>query len=363
MNTETQSLISAFTKAFGDQLTAVYIHDDDKLLLVPAADVDIHQMRAVFRKTGSVNTPSIVPQPVFMRCMRLFPLLAQSLQDGTCVRGKPIRLKRRINELSYWAQEAMDASAAIGNPEMTGRLQALARSVLGGDGETPALSSVEVSVSLLAAIHRRLATLMDDANVPTWKAAKPIAPALPGLIARYRFLGAMVYVFDDSLPDLLAKMDEKTLLAALEQPSDNVRLVTARQLRLALARESAAAFVLQNYAHDWGGTPLADFAPDRKYVFRDAARKTAVFRTKTFIHDYFLMSDDDDEAIHTLIHDFQNSLLNVQLEHELLYRLLNFERFLPPALPDRSAPSLERLDAIFEQLDFWSGQYVVKMAE
>jgi len=70
---------------------------------------------------------------------------------------------------------------------------------------------------------------------------------------------------------------------------------------------------------------------------------------------------DDADAIHVLIHDLQNRLLNVQLEHELLYRLLSFERFDQPALPDRDAPSTERLDGIFEQLDWWSAQYVAKM--
>ena len=360
MNTDTQSLASAFVKAFGDQLTAVYIYNrfpDERILLVPAAGIDIHQLRTVFRETGSANTPIIVPQSGFMRHMRLFPLLVQFLQDGTCVQGNPVRLKKRISGLSHWAQEAMEASVAVGDPREMGRLQTLARQLLGRD-----VDDGETAVSLLAAIHRRLANLMDDGNVPTWNAAQPIAPALPGLVARYRFLGAMVYVFDDSLPDLLVKMDEKTLLAALEQPSDSVRLVTVRQLRLALARESSAAFILQNYHHDWGAELLANFSPDRKYVFRDAARKTAVFRTNNFIHDYFLMPDGD-EAMHTLIHDFQNSLLNVQLEHELLYRLLIFERFLLPALPDRSVPATERLGAIFEQLDWWSARYVEKMVE
>jgi hypothetical protein len=204
--------------------------------------------------------------------------------------------------------------------------------------------------------------MMDDCGVPAWQTDHPATDAvLPGLIAGYRMMAAMVYVFDDNLPDLLAKTDGDTLLATLEQPSDGVRLVTARQLQLLLRHQSAAAFVLQNYTHVWGANPLAGLAPERKFVFRDAARKTAVFRTDTFIHDYFLMPDGDAEAMHKLIHDFQNKLLNVQLEHELLYRLLSFDRFLPADLPKRTAPSAKRLDAIFQQLDWWSAQYEAKI--
>ena len=369
MNTDNQSLASTFMKAFGDRLTAVYITDstpDDKLLLVPAAEVDIHQLRAVFRQTGSNHPPIIVPQPIFTQYLRLFPLQAEALQDGICLHGDPIKVKQRINRLPHWAQEAMEASAALSKPETLGRLQTLARQLLGYDvglGKTLAQSRVEVSVFLLAAIHRHLNSQFDDVGVPDWATDTVATDAiLPGLIASYRQMGAMVYVFDDSLPDLLAEIDGDTLLAAMEQPADGVRLVTARQLRLLLQYESAAAFVLQNYTHVWGADPLVDLSPNRKIVFRDAARKTAVFRTTTFIHDYFLMPDNDDkESLHTLIHDFQNSLLNVQLEHELLYRLLSFDRFMPPALPDRNAPSIERLDAIFEQLDWWSAQYVAKI--
>ena len=240
----------------------------------------------------------------------------------------------------------------------------MARQLLGRDvdaGKTPALSRVEVAVSLLAGIHRRLNSLFNDGGVPDWTTDTIATDAvLPGHIASYQMLGAMVYVFDDSLPDLLAEVDVETLLAAMEQPTDGVRLVTARQLRLLLQYESAAAFILQNYTHVWGADPLADLSPNRKIVFRDAARKTAVFRTNTFIHDYFVMPDDTD-AIQILIHDFQNRLLNVQLEHELLYRLLSFERFVQPELPDRDAPSIERLDAIFAQLDWWSAQYTQKI--
>lgn len=379
MNTDTQPLSSTFSdanvfiQAFGDQLTAVYIYNrrpDDRLLLITTADADIHQLRAVFRKEmGQSPPPMIVPQPVLARQMHLFPFWAQAVQSGECMYGTPIApvavditavltaVSTAVSTAAHWAQEAMEASAVLSKPQEMGRLRRLARQLLGrqvDDGET--------AVSLLAEIHLRLQKMMDDCGVPDWQTDRPAADAvLPGLLAGYRRLAAMVYVFDDNLPKLLAETDGETLLATLEQLSDGVLLVTSRQLQLSLRRESAAAFILQNYTHVWGANPLAGLVPDRGIVFRDAARKTAVYRTDTFINDYFLMPDGDAEAMHKLIHDFQNKLLNVQLEHELLYRLLKFERFLPADLPKRTAPALKRLDAIFEQLDWWSAQYAAKM--
>lgn len=365
MNINSHSLSSAFVNAIGDQLTAVYTYNrppDERLLLITAAAVDIHQIRAVFREQAAQSPPPmIVPQPILARQMRLFPLWAQAVQAGDCLYGSPIAPVSveitAVSTAAYWAQEAMEASAALSKPEEMERLRRLARQLLGR-----AVDAGETAVLLLADIHRQLNKMMDDCGVPDWQTDRPATDAvLPGLLAGYRMMAAMVYVFDDSLPDLLIKADGETLLAAMEQPADGVRLTTARQLRLLLSRQSAAAFILQNYTHVWGANPLAGLAPERNFVFRDAAAKAAVYRTDTFIHDYFLMPDGDDEVMYKLIHDFQNKLLNVQLEHELLYRLLSFDRFAPAELPDRTAPSRERLDAIFEQLDWWSAQYAAKI--
>ncbi len=362
MNTQTQSFAADLINVFGEQLTAVYAYNcpsDAKLLLVTANNADMHQMRTAFREMGEeLPVPVIVPQAIFARHLRLFPMLAEALHDGTCLLGDPVPLKQRPNGLPYWAQVMMESSAAVGNAAEIGRLRSAACRFLGRE-----VGMEETAVSLLAAMQHRLKELMDSHNFPIWTPDQPAAdPALPGLVASFSRLGVTVYVFDDSLPDLLDKMDAAAITAVLEQPKSGIELVTARQLRLLLLYESSAMFTLQNYTHTRGGNPLAGLSPKHPHIFRDAARKTAVIRTETFPRAYFTMPDGD-EAIHILIHDFQNKLLNVQLEHELLYRLLRFDRFTMPELPPRTASPVLRVDAIFAQLDWWSAQYMKKMTE
>jgi len=55
-------------------------------------------------------------------------------------------------------------------------------------------------------------------------------------------------------------------------------------------------------------------------------------------------------------------MLNIQLEHELLHRMRQIERFTPPEpLPDRTAPSESRVAAIFRHLDWWATYYSDQM--
>jgi hypothetical protein len=76
---------------------------------------------------------------------------------------------------------------------------------------------------------------------------------------------------------------------------------------------------------------------------------------KSLPHAYFTASDD---KLDMLIHDFQNRLLNNQLREELMVRLDNRERVnRPPTLPDRQSPSNVRIDAIFNQFNWWANHY------
>ncbi len=63
-----------------------------------------------------------------------------------------------------------------------------------------------------------------------------------------------------------------------------------------------------------------------------------------------------------LIHDFQNKLLNIQLEHELLVRFGIVQRFTPPEpLPEREAPNHQRIELIFKHFHWWTNFYTDQM--
>lgn len=76
-------------------------------------------------------------------------------------------------------------------------------------------------------------------------------------------------------------------------------------------------------------------------------------------HSFLTAANASDDTLHKLIHDFQNRMLNIQLENELLFRLgLIPAKFVPPEpLPDREASAKQRLTAIFQHLEWWADFY------
>jgi hypothetical protein len=119
--------------------------------------------------------------------------------------------------------------------------------------------------------------------------------------------------------------------------------------------------VFLRYQHEWGKHPLDEIQLSQRQILRHAARLPLVVQIDLLPNAYLTQ---DDSKLHDIVHDFQNKLLNVQLEHELLCRLQKIERFVPPEpLPDRSTPSPIRIDAIFKQLGWWAEYYANEMTK
>jgi hypothetical protein len=96
---------------------------------------------------------------------------------------------------------------------------------------------------------------------------------------------------------------------------------------------------------------------------RQMMRQAAIVPARIEIDElpHAILSQDD-EALHRIIHDFQNKLLNVQLTHELLIRFGEVERFTPPEpLPDRTRPAIERIQAILQHTRWWAIFYTEQM--
>ena len=112
---------------------------------------------------------------------------------------------------------------------------------------------------------------------------------------------------------------------------------------------------LMRYIHAWGVDSLPPVPVTSTAICREAARYSSQLLTITLPQMYLAAND---EEVGMVIHDIQNKLLNVQLQHELLHRLLGWERILPPnPLPDRQAPARQRVEANFAHLEWWSNTY------
>ena len=165
----------------------------------------------------------------------------------------------------------------------------------------------------------------------------------------------MVMVFQNLTPHQILAIQWPVLAKRVADRCTGLRITTAVQLRLILELERPLDIVLQRYNHEWGDHLLTQITPAKKQIFRQAARLPAEIQIDLMPNEYLTQ---DQSKLHDIIHDYQNKLLNIQLEHELLRRLQQIEKFTPPEpLPDRSAPPSQRIDAIFKNLGWWSDFY------
>ncbi len=221
----------------------------------------------------------------------------------------------------------------------------------------------ETAVSHLATLTNQLNQQLAQLPADLWPSADPISPAdapLPGLHALYKTeQGRVVLVFDSLDGRLLQETDWQTLVAGLGTDCTGLQVATVPQLQLVLARETPLDVVFRRYGLDWGGEVLTAVKPHPAHILRQAVRLPLHILIERL--PQACLAATDEAKLHRVIHDYQNKLLNVQLEHEILTRLGHVPRFVPAPLPDRAAPPAERIDAIFNQLHAWVTFYLSQL--
>jgi hypothetical protein len=182
---------------------------------------------------------------------------------------------------------------------------------------------------------------------------------VPGLVAIYEKLDYLLLVVADIAA--VRDYDWAGFGKQLNGMYGGVQVMTADQLRLAIQLEQTLEYVLRSYNHKWGHDVVADLQPPAQFALRDAARFVSQVAIFDMPHAYFTA---EPSQYGKLIHDFQNKLLNARLQNELLARMKFTESKQPPTpLPDRTAPSLDRIAAIFDHLDWWAAYYTNQMQE
>lgn len=385
-----QEVAGEMARALGDQLRGLYLYgslttdyyqpdeSDINLLAVVAEESEYPALRQavwpVWSKFGSELKlpPLLAKQTVLKRHMTLFPNFGYHLaQNGRLLAGEPKLLGRLPDRtpaefLSHLADEIMEASAALAphllEPDVAKsyrrKLNSLARRLL----KRP-IASEETAVDLFAAIqdylNRKIAVLSTTQLLP------PSAPAtspLPGLHAVYKKeLGRIVLVFNQLTTPQIRATDWSRIAEQLTDRCAGLHVTTAMQLRLLTKLERPLDMVFRRYTLDWGKDPLANLKPPRHFSLRHAARLPSDIAVKRLPRAYLAAPEDE---ISNIIHDFQNRLLNIQLENEILYRLEYLDAFAPNCpLPGRDAPNSERVQAIFDHLDQWSNFYYTGMKQ
>ncbi|MCA9968987.1 MAG: nucleotidyltransferase domain-containing protein [Anaerolineales bacterium] len=354
---------------------------DVNLLLVVSNRVSIHHMRDIFRPIWETygrqirRAPLIATRNTLARHMLLRPYFAHHLvHDGQSLLGgnlldqmPPLPDLADHDAYAYLAYDALLASAALGAGMVPAeeaaadllRLRRIARRFLGEalPPDAPA-----------TAVFGRIQDHLDPAvhALPTdqpWASDRTAtSPLLPGLQTTYiRDQETMVLVFSHLSANQIDTIAWDKLAGRLAKDYRRLLVTSSVQYRLIHQFERPLDLVFRRSQPTWGLDPLADLQTTRRLQMRHAARTPADIQLDTLTNAYLTAADDE---IHQVIHDYQNRLLNVRLENELLNRFGLVEKFSEPRpLPDREAPITERVDAIFQHLSWWSDYYAKKMLQ
>ncbi len=383
-----QTIVKKLARKLGGQLEAVILfgslaqgqyqpgESDINLLAVVADGTSIHALRNLFlpiwNEHGPIlhRAPLIAQESVFTHYRTIAPTFAHHIvKNGQILFGPPDYMDDwpatdPFDTSARLAWEAMQVSAALAPdlleavetaPKLV-QLRRLARRLHGKP-----IDKEKTAVELFALIQHHLDRQV-TALLGTPAASEPpttTAALLPGLQATYKLSNQMVMVFHRLTPHQITAIQWQALSQRLANRCQGLKVVTAVQLQLATKIHRPLDVVFQRYQHEWGSDPLAQINLSPRQILRQAARLPAEVQIDLLPNAYLTQ---DDSKLHDIVHDYQNKLLNIQLEHELLCRLQNIERFVPPEpLPDRTTPLPIRIDAIFQQLGQWVEYYYTQM--
>lgn len=385
------SIVKYLAAHLGDQLEAIFLYgslaqgfyqpdeSDVNLFLVIADDTNIHDLRNNFapiwqeHKQLLKRAPCFSNRHAFARHLQLNSLLAHHIvRDGKKLYGTKPLLSDEIKPIepaeayAYLSHQAMLASQAlmpdVMEEETAVAIQRTLHSLVRRIQRAP-IKIDETNAQLFARVQNYLVPIIAKLpEVQQWSGfdlPTQTSPFLPGLSAIYEETGKLVLAFSRLTPHQLLKTDWQMVTEEVPDSALGVEITSAAQLFLIAAYEHPLHISFRKYEHSWGPDFIADIKPPRHQIMRQAARLPSEILVNTLPN---ALLTHDEEAYPKLIHDFQNKLLNIQLEHELMVRFGLTERFTPPEpLPDRDEDARIRIEAIFKNLEWWSEFYTSQL--
>ncbi len=382
-------VLDSLLTALGDDVQAVYLYgsyaqgfyqpgeSDINVWVVTTDEADFapareallmvwtEQVAAAFR-----TPPALVRHAAFSRHLQLNPALAYHLShEGKLLAGEQILPTAPppdpTDMLAQDIIQAMLASSAVAShlldpeiaPERLHQLRHLARR-LSRQPQSAELTPVQLLGCVQNQLQARLGALPNPPG-PHPPPDELAPPLLPDLQAIYEVAEEVLLVLPDLSSQRLGQTNWSEVGALLAGDYNGLRLTTSTQLNLALSVSNPLSIRLMRYTHVWGHDGLADVPVAVSGICREAARHCSQLLAVTFPQMVLAAADEKSGKV---IHDIQNKLLNIQLQHELLHRMLGWERTQPPMpLLDRHAPAWERIMANFAHLEWWTDYYGQKI--
>ncbi len=394
MQAPIDATVAAFKEGLGDQLEGIFLfgsvaqgldrpgESDIDMLVVVADGTSPHLLRDTFHPVWQEyqdelqHAPMIATSTAFQRHMKLNPALARHITRSDKQLVGPSDLldfhpkDANPHELiGYIVAEALQVSMAL-TPQLldeetavskTHQLKTLYRHVFHSNPP-----ETDTAVQIYAQIQQFLNNIVPKLPAAKkWTAAKgkvTTSPILPGLQSIYQELGTTILVFGFLEPQQITNIAWNRIGKYLPKGTTGLQISTVEQFCLTCVYERPADLLLRKFQHTWGIDFLPTLKPTNYHFNRQSARLPSDILIEALPNTYLTKEDAEDETLHKIIHDYQNKMLNIRLENELLTRFGKSEKFTPPEpVPDRETPPRERIDALFNQFKWWSEFYANAM--
>lgn len=340
------------------------------LLLLTKGEPPWQELREAYRPVWQQHgphlrrAPLVASQASWQRYAFLKPHFVYQVENTGQILQGTLSVTGVVNDqlLAYGELccRARDASASLApgllHPEARANAQQNLRGLARQLGSAPL--NAQSDVALLALVQTRLNLMADALGLaePDLPEQPDAPPPLPALLAIYEKVDQLMLIMPDLDADTLTSIDWPEVAERVAADYGSLHLCTPRQLQAALQYYSPISLKLRHYDHAWGIDFLADLPVEMRLVFLEAARTPAQIQLEALPSAYLAATD---EELGKLVHDFQNRLLNVQLQHELFQRLLKIDRALPDQpLLRREYTFPERVASTMYHLNWWADHYL-----
>ena len=394
MQVAIDATVQAFKETLEDQLEGIFLFgsvaqelnqpgfSDINLLVVVADGTSPHLIRQAFHPVWQEHqeelkhAPLIADCTAFKRHIMLNPVLARHItRSNKQLYGSADLLVFHPKQadphelIGYIVAEALQASMAL-TPHLLDeetavlknrQLRTLYRHIFHSNPPEE-----DTAVQIYAQIQQFLNQIVPKLPAAKkWAAAKGRAgttPLLPGLQSIYKEMSTTILVTGYLDPEQIVRLDWKRLADHLPDGTTGLQISTVEQFCLLCAYERPVDVLLRKFSHNWGIDFLPTLKPTNRQFMRQSSRLPSDILVQSLPNTFLTKENDDDETLHKIIHDYQNKMLNIRLENELLSRFEKSEKFTPPEpVPDRETPPKQRIDALFNQFRWWSEFYADAM--
>lgn len=332
------------------------------MILIVADDTDINNVRRAFLPMwGSHQSlyrraPLVAREASFTRYLTVYPAFNDQLN-----RSARIIKQDNFQNLVINDPAPVEARAFLANELY------LASTALAQEGYDK--SKRAAAVASLNRLQRRFAPSEANKDIPTtlcsllsrialpetsYKAESDAPYHIEGLVSLYEKLGEIIFVVES--PHTVSQINwDQVASDVAENGFTSFGVTTPDLFHLLVEKVYPLDHAILSYNHVWGADLLTAVTVAAEDVMRDASRVAMNYEIDHF-PNRLLTSPPTQENNAILIHDFQNKLLNIRLQNELLARLKMSDKNGTGRLPSKGAPQSVRLQGLWDSFGMW-GRY------